>query len=243
MPPLQPWLLRIAHNTAIDFLRRYDRRFVEPAAQIGEIVPARDDARPDVVRAALSSFLALPVLQRGAVILKDVLGLSNEEIASATGATVPAVKAALVRGRASLRDEPDRDGVPWRDRPETSPEERRLLDRYVALFNAKNWDGVEALLGEECRLDLVSKSLRRGRKQITPYFGNYRREDVRFAVGRAEGRDVIGVFRPATSAAPSYVISLELDGERIGVIRDWRYVPYLMTELSFETEERSVVES
>jgi RNA polymerase sigma-70 factor (ECF subfamily) len=26
MPPLRPWLLRIAHNTAVDFLRRYDRR-------------------------------------------------------------------------------------------------------------------------------------------------------------------------------------------------------------------------
>ena len=33
LPPLRPWLLRIAHNTAIDFLRRYDRRFVEPVEQ------------------------------------------------------------------------------------------------------------------------------------------------------------------------------------------------------------------
>jgi RNA polymerase sigma-70 factor (ECF subfamily) len=37
VPPLKPWLLRIAHNTAIDFLRRYERRFVEPVAEPPEL--------------------------------------------------------------------------------------------------------------------------------------------------------------------------------------------------------------
>ncbi len=234
MPPLQPWLLRIAHNTAIDFLRRYDRRFVEPVAQIGESVVADAEVGPEVVRAALSSFLALPVLQRSSVILKDVLGLSLEEIAQTTGTTVPAVKAALNRGRTSLRELPVQEVVPWRDRPETTADERKALERYVALFNARDWDGVQALLTEECRLDLVSKSQRRGRKQVAPYFGNYAREDVRVAVGRAEGRDVLGVYRPASSESPAYIIALDFEGDRVGLIRDWRYVPYLVGELGFE---------
>src|SRR5437868_3407770 len=72
VPPLRPWLLRIAHNTAIDFLRRYDRRFVDPVAQLPE--SPDEGLPPDVVRASLSSFIALPILQRSAVILKDVLG-------------------------------------------------------------------------------------------------------------------------------------------------------------------------
>ena len=236
MPPLRPWLLRIAHNTAIDFLRRYERRFVESVEDIAENAAA-SEARPDVVRAALSSFVALPVLQRSSVILKDVLGLSLEEIADATGTTVPAVKSALNRGRTTLRDQPRRDLVPWRDRPETSPDERTLLDQYVALFNARDWEGVQSLLTEECRLDLVSKSLRRGKRQVTPYFGNYAREDLRLDVGRAEGRDVIGVFRPSSSDRPEYVIALEQEAGRVGLIRDWRYVPYLMGELTFESDE------
>ena len=235
LPPLKPWLLRIAPNTAIDLLRRYDRRFVEPAAQVEDLAVTDDAASPDVVRMALSGFIALPLLQRSSVILKDVLGFSLDEIARTTGATVPAVKAALVRGRSALRSQPkegpNEGTTPWRDRPETSAAERKLLDAYVALFNVRDWRGVEDLIGEECRLDLVSRAARVGKKQVTEYFGHYAKHDVRLAVGKAEGRDVLGVFLPASEARPSYIAALEVEGDRIVLIRDWRYVPYLMGEL------------
>jgi RNA polymerase sigma-70 factor, ECF subfamily len=239
LPPLKPWLLRIAHNTAIDFLRRYERRFVEPVAHVPEAAILDEPMAPDVVRASLSSFVALPVLQRSAVILKDVLGCALEEIAEATGTTVPAVKAALSRGRASLRARGQPDVTPWRDQPETSPAERALLDRYCALFNVRDWEGVLGLLSEECRLDLVAKSARRGKKQIGPYFGNYAKDDVRVSVRRAEGRDVLAVHRPAASDEPAYVIALEWDGDRVRLIRDYRYVTYLMSELQLEAERRA----
>src|SRR5690348_15371851 len=77
-PPLRPWLFRIAHNAAIDHLKRHERRFTEARADMTE-VPVDDD-RPDplVARVALARFLALSVAQRAAVILKDVLGQSLE---------------------------------------------------------------------------------------------------------------------------------------------------------------------
>lgn len=234
LPPLRPWLLRIVHNTAIDFLRRYDRRFVEPVAEVPEAALVDESLPPDVVRASLSSFVALPVLQRSAVILKDVLGCSLEEIATATGTTVPAVKAALSRGRTSLRAQARPDHVPWRDQPETSPDERALLERYCALFNARDWEGLQTLLTEECRLDLVAKSTRRGKKQVTPYFGNYAKEDTRVSLARAEGRDLLAAYRPRSSPQPTYVITLGWDRGQVGLIRDYRYVPYLMSELKLE---------
>ncbi len=237
LPPLRPWLLRIAHNTAIDFLRRYERRFVEPVAEVPEDAAAGAEPElehPQAVRMALSSFLALPVLQRSAVILKDVLDSSLEEIAQTLRTTVPAVKAALVRARRTLEALPAPDVVPWRDRPETSPAERAQLERYVALFNAKDWPGLQGLLAEECELDLIAKSARRGKQQIAPYFGNYAKDDARLALGEAEGRTVIGVYRPSTSTRPEYVITIDWRGDRAGLIRDYRYVPYLMAELAFE---------
>jgi RNA polymerase sigma-70 factor (ECF subfamily) len=236
LPPLKPWLLRIAHNTAIDFLRRYERRFVEPVARPEDFDASDEGATPEVLRLALSSFVALPLLQRSSVILKDVLGFSLEEVAQTTGTTVAAVKSALVRGRAALREVPEADRVPWRDRPETSPVERKLLDTYVALFNARDWQGVESLIGEECRLDLVSKAARAGKRQVTGYFGNYAKEDVRLAVGRAEGRDVIGVFQPPGAARPAYIVSLDVRDGQVVLIRDWRYVPYLIEEIDFAPE-------
>ncbi|MDB4964916.1 MAG: polymerase, sigma-24 subunit, subfamily [Myxococcales bacterium] len=239
LPPLKPWLFRIAHNTAIDFLRRYERRFVEPMADLPDTALADAGADPEVIRAALSTFVALPVSQRSAVILKDVLAHSLEEIAAATGATVPAIKAALVRGRANLRARAQPDFTAWRDRAGTSPEERALLARYVSLFNARDWEGVKAMLLEECRLDLVSKSARQG-KEVGYYFGRYAQErDLRFVLGVAEGRDVVGVFR-GDASRPDYVILVEFDGDHVSLIRDYRYIPYVAAELQFEPQQASM---
>ena len=61
VPVLRPWLFRVAHNTAIDFLRRYDRRNVEARADFEETADEVDPIDPLATRVALSSFLALPV--------------------------------------------------------------------------------------------------------------------------------------------------------------------------------------
>ncbi|MBH9771135.1 RNA polymerase sigma factor, partial [Clostridioides difficile] len=94
----------IAHNAAIDFLKSHGTKYTESRDDLDELVAFEEKADPAVVRAALARFLSLPVTQRSAVILKDVLGHSLEESAATMGTTVMAVKAALVRGRAKLRE-------------------------------------------------------------------------------------------------------------------------------------------
>src|SRR6476661_2985854 len=97
LPPLRPWLFRIAHNAALDHLKSHGTRLTEPRADLEDVAGFDDAPDPAVVRAALGRFLSLPVSQRSAVILKDVLGHSLEEAAETMGTTVMAVKAALVR--------------------------------------------------------------------------------------------------------------------------------------------------
>jgi RNA polymerase sigma factor (sigma-70 family) len=236
-PPLRPWLLRIAHNTAIDFLRRYDRRFVDPLPDAG-VELFEETAAPEAVRAALWEFVALPVQQRSCVILKDVLGCSLDEIAATLATTVPAVKAALARGRATLREQHRPGDVPWRARRETSAAELTRLGDYVALFNRRDWQGLERLLAEECRVDLVGKHARHGKAQSSNYFGNYAKQDVQLAIGRAEGQPILGAFPTPRDSMPSHLIAIQWDAQHIVCIRDWRYVPYLLDELTFETNQR-----
>src|ERR1700761_3401522 len=64
VPQLRPWLFRIAHNTALDFLKSHGTKYVQPTADIDAVAvfdEASQIAQPAVVRAALAQFLALPV--------------------------------------------------------------------------------------------------------------------------------------------------------------------------------------
>jgi RNA polymerase sigma-70 factor, ECF subfamily len=226
VPPLRPWLFRIAHNAAIDFLKSHGRKYTEARDDIAELAGFEDRPDPAVVRAALARFLALPVVQRSAVILKDVLGQSLEETAETMGTTVMAVKAALVRGRAGLREQASAQSV-------SDAGTRAELDRYATLFNARDWDGVRALVGDDCQLDLVSRAHRRG-KEVGAYFGRYEKEDVALRVVRLEGQLALAAY-VAGAPAPSYFILLEWESGRVKAIRDFRYVPYIAVEAEFQT--------
>src|SRR6266851_7286596 len=102
-PPLRGWLFRIAHNAAMDFLRRYEHKNVDLVADVPDVGESEDQAPdPALVEVALTIFVSLPPVQRSAIVLKDVLGHSLEETASTMGNTVLAVKGALVRARANI---------------------------------------------------------------------------------------------------------------------------------------------
>jgi hypothetical protein len=243
MPPLRPFLFRIAHNTAMDVLRRYERKHVDLVAEIPDDITVEERPDPEVMRAALATFLDLPVGQRSAVILKDVLGCSLEEIVESTGASLPAVKAALHRGRAALRARAELAASPGPDSIQKDTkvlaEERALLHRYATLFNARDWEALRRFIAEDCRLDLVSRTERRG-PAVGEYFTRYAAlRDFRVVsgvlddagTGAAGGRPALAIYSPRASEHPSTFVLLDWRGGRVTQIRDFRYVPYIADEV------------
>jgi len=237
LPALRSWLFRIAHHRALDFLGRYERRMSQPlelvaeSAVAGESDPEQALAREELVRAALSSFVELPPAQRSSVILKDVLGHSLEEIAALLELSVPAVKALIHRGRAALKATSEAKAASVAA-PAREPSPAVL--RYVALFNARDWDGVRSLLAEDVRLDLVAKSQRAGRRAVGGYVSNYAKmNDWHLVPGWLGEHATIGVFREPKAPAPAYFIELRFVGDEVASIRDFRYVPYIAAEATF----------
>ncbi|MGZ3583872.1 MAG: RNA polymerase sigma factor [Ktedonobacterales bacterium] len=98
------WLFRVATNLASNHRRN---RSVRDAAttrlSVGAHVagdPAADVVESDAVRAALD---AIPVKQRGALILRIVYGLSFSELARALDSSEAAAKMTLSRARERFR--------------------------------------------------------------------------------------------------------------------------------------------
>ena len=240
VPPLRPWLFRIAHNRALDHLRRYEHRMVEPLdatpdVSIADAAGPEDAlAREHALHLAVSRFVELPPAQRSCVILKDVLGHSLDEIASLLELSVPAVKAALHRGRVRLGD--DLANVAEVAVQPPSP----VVARYAALFNARDWDGVRAMLADDVRLDLIQRSQRSGRRDVGIYFTNYdSKTDWLLRPAWLDGREVLAVYRHPGDARPGYFVELALSDERIASIRDFRYVPYVAQEADFQFGEQN----
>jgi RNA polymerase sigma factor (sigma-70 family) len=233
LPALRPWLFRIAHNRALDHLRRYETRMSEPLEVVQESAadPAPDQsdvlAHQQAVQAAVSRFVELAPVQRSCVILKDVLELTLEEIGSLLKLSLPAVKAALHRGRLRLRELPDAPAITAQPRRTSA-----AVARYVALFNAHDWNGVRAMLAEDVQLDLVSRVQRSGRA-VGNYMSNYDRyHDWRLAAGWLDGREIVAVFRAQGDSRPGYFIELTVENGKIRFIRDFRYVSYVMQDAS-----------
>jgi hypothetical protein len=110
------------------------------------------------------------------------------------------------------------------------------LRRYADLFNARDFDGLRALFGEETRLDVVSRYQRQG-PSAAQYFTRYEElaplEDLRAVPGWVDGQPVLAVLRPASSQRPAYFIQLERRHERVGQVRDFQYVPYIAQDAVF----------
>jgi RNA polymerase sigma-70 factor (ECF subfamily) len=227
---LEGWLFRIAHNASLDFLRGRSRNPVVPLTEDVEAAPIPET---DIVAIGFRTFLRLPELQRCAVILKDVLGHSVEEIASIAECSPTAAKSALQRGRAALRrlaQVPEDTRLPLMSDPD-----RRKITAYVDLFRSGDFDAIRAMLADDVKLDLVNRLRLEGRDKIGLYFTRYAEETKwRFALGAVEGRPTMLVFdSTGPMEKPAHFVLIDWSESRIIEIRDFLFTPYVLESIDW----------
>eukprot|EP01132_Coremiostelium_polycephalum_P006482 gene6482-8038_t len=227
---LEAWLFRIAHNTSLDFLRQRSRSNV---VSLTEDLEDATMPEADIVAVGFQTFLRLPELQRCAVILKDVLGHSVEEIAAIAGSTPAAAKSALQRGRVALRQlaqAPEDTRLPLMSDPD-----RRKITAYVHLFRSGDFDAIRAMLADDVKLDLVNRLEWKGRDKIGLYFTRYAEETKwRFAFGAVEGQPAMLVFDgTGPMDRPAHFVLIGWSDSRIIEIRDFLFAPYVLEGINW----------
>jgi RNA polymerase sigma-70 factor (ECF subfamily) len=226
---LQTWLYRIATNACLDEIERRPNRpepvepfpdeLLDQAASPIYDPAARYALREGMELALMSAIQMLPGRQRAVLILRDVLGWTGPEVASLLDTTVASVNSALQRARATIDDTlPERAYVPADD------DERELLERYLAAWNANDFDGLVGLLREDATIRMPPQPSITGAREITTFLrdvaarGEFTR--MRLTPTRANGRPAVVIHRIADdgSLVPHGVKVLEISG---GLIAGW----------------------
>lgn len=226
---LEGWLLRVAHNASIDLLRQRARANLVPLDE--EEMQSSVEPMPQSEVAAISfrRLLELPALQRCAVVLKDVLGHSIEEIADIADCSPIAAKSALQRGRTRLRE------IALRDEgdallPLLAGNERRRLRAYVDAFRTGEFDVIRRMLSNDVSVDLVNRLQLTGRAAIGSYFTRYAEaKQWRYALGAVDGQPAMLVYDSGhPSHRPAHFVVIDWCNDTIIGIRDFLYAAYAM---------------
>ena len=175
---LRAWLYKIATNTCLDFLRRVERRpraytplpgmdhgDGEPPDLLEWLQPFPDDlldpARPEEEAVAretielvfLTAIQRLTPQQRAVFVFRDVLGWTAADTAAVMEMSVASVNSALQRAKPSLRRHLPEDRSLWRTEGPT-PEERKVIDAYIAASQSSDMEAVADLLTSDVVLTM-----------------------------------------------------------------------------------------
>jgi RNA polymerase sigma-70 factor (ECF subfamily) len=100
--PFTSWLLRLAHNAALDHLRR---RLPTPVDEVRSPEERVDRGPSDDLQVVGEALAALPEDQRTVVVLRHLVGLTPGEIADRLGRTENSVHGLHHRGRRAVQQE------------------------------------------------------------------------------------------------------------------------------------------
>jgi RNA polymerase sigma-70 factor (TIGR02960 family) len=182
---------------------------------------ARYEVKEAVGLAFITALQRLPARQRAALVLRDVLGFSAEEVAAMLESSAASVNSALVRARESVAA---RLPVGQRERAPLprSPQERALLDRFARAFEGGDIDGVVELLTADAWLTMPPAPYEyQGPEAIALFLRTVprlQRAPYRLVPTRANAQPAFGCYVEdgQTRVAHAHgLIVLTLEGDRI----------------------------
>jgi RNA polymerase sigma-70 factor, ECF subfamily len=188
---VRTWLHRIATNACLTALQHGGRRvlpyelggpsddphtvpvaepnvaWLEPIPDPEAVVSSRESMR----LALIATLQHLPAQQRAILLLRDVLAFPAAEVATMLGTTVAAVKSALQRARATIKNAAP---VPDEITEPRAPRARELLEQYIAAFENADAAMLERALRHDAALEMVgSRTWFAGRATCMPYIATY----------------------------------------------------------------------
>jgi RNA polymerase sigma-70 factor (TIGR02960 family) len=157
---LATWLHAIATNVCLTALARGRSRPAQLMEDLDYLQPYPDRLLDDLVLretvelAFITAIQLLPPKQRAVLILRDVLGWSAREVAEALQDSVGAVTSALQRARKGL------ERGQYRHSSTSGVEERALVTRFMAAWDAVDIDALVALLTEDAVMTMPPERMR-----------------------------------------------------------------------------------
>jgi RNA polymerase sigma-70 factor (ECF subfamily) len=244
------WLHRIATNVCLDELKKRPRRargqelgppgdperapapatpddhWIEPAPSTWLSGAPSDPAAQYTMKesVALAFVAALQILtpaQRAVLLLRDVVGLSAEETASALESSVSAANSTLHRARVALEE---RVGPRAQWSPEHhQPIDQALLHRYMAAWQSGDLETIIALLHEDATLSMPPiPTWFSGRDAIQRFLGLRIRQSIeaklfRTVAAGACGQPAVAFYR-VREDGQAHIMSIDMMEQRDGRI-------------------------
>jgi RNA polymerase sigma-70 factor (ECF subfamily) len=173
------WLLRIATNVCLDTIKRHSREALAEGPDVASLVgqgpsadgdpgwigsqaarrlgvehdtsspEARSEQREAVELALTAAHEVLPVRQRAALILREMLGFSAKEAAALLDTSVASINSALQRARARVEERGLEDRRQRQSPARGDPRVRKLVGRLTAALDRGDIDAFVAIVAQD----------------------------------------------------------------------------------------------
>jgi RNA polymerase sigma-70 factor (TIGR02960 family) len=183
------------------------------------------ESREATSLAFIAAVQLLPARQRAVLVLRDVLGYRAREVASMLDVTEESVTSALKRARATLSHNLGSRREHTAPPPPDSPEEARLVERFVDALGRGDVDGMVEMLTDDAWISMPPMPFEyHGRDAARRFFAVAHlagHRELRSVHTRANGQPAVATYTPdpATGVWHSLgILVLTLSGDQVSDI-------------------------